>query len=381
MVSKKAGLFISFLFAISTILGGCGTADNDNKNNAGEGGTQEAEENKGNQSISIAMVTDEGGIDDRSFNQSAWEGIQAFGKKHNLEKGKGGYDYLQSNGPEDFKPNLNKLARNEFDVIFATGFAFGEALTEIAQQFPEINFAVVDAVVEQPNVTSVTFKEHEGSFLVGVAAGLATTSNKVGFIGGKEIPLIEKFETGYIAGVKAVKPDATVEVQYADSWTDEAKGKQIASSMYASGVDVIYHAAGGVGNGLFSEAVDIKKKDPAKNIYAIGVDRDQWELGCTKWDENANETERKPEDCTGDNIALTSMVKRVDVAVQDIAEKTLKGEQTGGQIIEYGIEEDGIDIAPTQTNISDTMLATINEWKTKIINGDVKVPQTRAELK
>lgn len=380
MARKKPTLFMAVLFAFGTLLSGCGNADDNKENNAGGGDA--TEEKTGDEAgISIAMVTDEGGIDDRSFNQSAWEGIQAFGKKHNLEKGKGGYDYLQSNGPEDFKPNLNKLARNEFDIIFATGFSFGDAITEIAQQFADTNFTIVDAVVEQPNVTSVTFKEHEGSFLVGVVAGLTTASNKLGFIGGKEIPLIEKFETGFIAGVKAVKPDATVEVQYADSWSDEAKGKQIASSMYASGIDVIYHAAGGVGNGLFSEAVDIKKKDPAKNIYAIGVDRDQWELGCTQWKEGVEEGERKPEDCTGDNITLTSMVKRVDVAVQDIAEKALEGDFSGGQIIEYGLEEDGVSIAPTQTNISDDVLATVNEWKTKIINGDAKVPQTRAELK
>ena len=355
MVKKRFGWALSVLFAAGTLLSACGGQGGDNA-----GGKKE-------DTFSVAMVTDVGGVDDRSFNQSAWEGLQKFGKDNGLEKGRGGYDYLQSTSDADYPTNLNKLVRNDFDLIYGIGYLMGDAMKEVAEQNPKKHFAIVDTVVDAPNVASITFKEHEGSFLVGVVAGLMTKTNKVGFVGGMEIPLIEKFESGFRAGVKAVNPKATVEVQYAGAFNQADKGKAIASSMYASGIDIIYHAAGGTGNGVFSEAKDLKKKDPNREIWVIGVDKDQ-----------APEGEVKIGDKTY-NVTLTSMVKRVDVAVYDVAKRAQAGDFPGGQAIEYGLPENGVGIAPTQDNIPDDVLKAVDEWKEKIANGEVKVPTNRKE--
>jgi basic membrane protein A and related proteins len=357
MKKKRFGLALSLVLAAGTLLGGCGQANEEEK--AGE------EKND----FSVAMVTDVGGVDDKSFNQSAWEGLQKFGEENGMKKGKGGYDYLQSQSDADYATNLNKLVRSDFDLIYGIGFLMTDAITEIAEQKPDNNFAIVDSVVEKPNVASITFKEHEGSFLVGVVAGLTTKTNKIGFVGGMEIPLIEKFESGFLAGVKAVNPNATVEVQYAGAFDQADKGKAIASSMYASGIDVIYHAAGATGNGVFSEAKDLKTKDPNREIWVIGVDKDQAPEGALTVDGKEY------------NVTLTSMVKRVDVAVYDVAKKAKDGDFPGGQVIEYGLDQDGVGIAPTQDNIKPEVLKEVDAWKQKIVNGEVKVPTTREEYK
>ncbi|WP_027408747.1 BMP family protein [Anoxybacteroides tepidamans] len=354
MKKKRIGLALSLVLAAGTLLGGCGQGD-------------KAGEKKDN--FTVAMVTDVGGIDDKSFNQSAWEGLKKFGEDNNMKKGRDGYDYLQSQSDADYATNLNKLVRSDFDLIYGIGFLMTDAVTKIAEQKPKNHFAIVDSVVKKPNVASITFKEHEGSFLVGVVAGLTTKTNKIGFVGGMEIPLIEKFESGFRAGVKAVNPKATVEVQYAGAFDQADKGKAIASSMYASGIDVIYHAAGATGNGVFSEAKDLKTKDPNREIWVIGVDKDQAPEGVVKVGGKTY------------NVTLTSMVKRVDVAVYDVAKKTKEGQFPGGKVLEYGLPENGVGIAPTQDNIKPEVLKAVNEWKQKIIDGKVKVPTTRDEYK
>ncbi|WP_458415290.1 BMP family lipoprotein [Schinkia sp. CFF1] len=354
---KKAGLFISILLAASFVLGGCGTAG-DKDNNKGNAG-----ENKpagGKDGFSVAMVTDIGGIDDKSFNQSCWEGLQAFGADQGLKEGEGGYTYLQSTSDADYMPNLNKLVRKNYNLIFGVGYLMTDAVTEIADQHKDTEFAIIDSVVDKPNVASITFKEHEGSFLTGVVAGLMTKTNKIGFVGGVEIPLIEKFESGFRAGVKAVNPKATVQVQYAGAFDKADSGKQIASGMYASGIDIIYHSAGQTGNGVFSEAKDLKAKDPKRELWVIGVDKDQ-----------ALEY--------GNEVTLTSMVKRVDLAVQDVAKKAKDGKFPGGETLEYGLDVDGVGIAETKDNLPKDVLQAVDDWKQKIVNGDVKVPLTRAE--
>lgn len=357
---RKFGFILSFVFAISMIVGACGTAT---EKISTEGYKQEKE------NFTVAMVTDIGGVEDRSFNQSAWEGIQSFGEDHGLERGKDGYNYLQSKSDADYTTNLNTLVREEYSLVFAIGFALAESVADVASQRPEAKFAIVDEVVEKDNVVSVTFKEHEGSFLVGVIAGLQTKTNKIGFVGGMEDPVIKKFEAGFIAGVKSVNPKANVIVEYAGSFNDVAKGKSIASSMYASGTDIIYHASGATGNGVFAEAKDLKKKDPSREIYVIGVDRDQHEEGAV----TVNDKQY--------NITLTSMVKRVDVAVKDLATKAKNGKFPGGKRIVYGIEQDGIKIADSKDNVSKEALIAVAEWTEKIKSGEQKVPATVGELK
>ncbi|HEY4552017.1 MAG TPA: BMP family ABC transporter substrate-binding protein, partial [Bacillaceae bacterium] len=197
MKKRKFGLALSLVLAAGTILGACGS--NDNK----EGGKGDGKEEDKN--FTAAIVTDEGGVDDKSFNQSAWEGLQEFGKENGLEKGNDGYNYIESKTDADYKTNLTTAVRNKFDLIYGVGFKLKDSVAETADQRKDSKFVIVDDVIEgKDNVASVTFKEHEGSFLVGVVAGLMTKSNKVGFVGGIESDLINKFAAGYEAGVKAV---------------------------------------------------------------------------------------------------------------------------------------------------------------------------------
>ncbi|MGD6816106.1 BMP family lipoprotein [Metabacillus sp. 84] len=345
---KKWGLALSAVLAAGTILGACG-------NKSAETGGKASD-------FTVAMVTDVGGVDDKSFNQSAWEGIKAFGEENDMQKGNKGYNYLQSKNDGDYVTNLNTLVRQKYDLIYGIGYKLQPAIEEIADQQKESKFAIVDSVVEKDNVASIVFKEHEGSFLVGVVAGLTTKTNKVGFVGGMEGELIGKFEAGFVEGVKAVNPEAEVDVQYAGAFDKADKGKAIASSMYGSGADIIYHAAGATGNGVFSEAIDLKKKDPSRELYVIGVDKDQSEEG-KGTDKDGKEF----------NITLTSMVKRVDVAVKDLADKAKNDEFPGGEVISYGLDQDAISVAKGD-NISEEAMKQAEEYKEKISKGEIEVP-------
>ncbi|OZI11507.1 BMP family ABC transporter substrate-binding protein [Bacillaceae bacterium SAS-127] len=354
MKKRKFGLAMSLVLAAGTMLGACGGGEKEEVKE--EGGTKEGK-------FTVAMVTDVGGVDDKSFNQSAWEGLQAFGEENGLEKGTDGFDYIQSKTDADYKTNLNTAVRNKFDLTYGIGYKLKPAIEEVAKQRKDSHFVIVDDKIEGvDNVASVTFKEHEGSFLVGVAAGLTTKSNKVGFIGGTDSDLINKFAAGFEAGVKAVNPKADVKIEFAGAFDKADKGQQMAAAMYSSGIDVIYHAAGGTGNGVFTEAKGLKQKDPSKDYWVIGVDRDQAEEGKV----NVKDKEM--------NVTLTSMVKRVDVAVKDLATKAKDGKFPGGEVIEYGLEDEAIGIAPTQDNLSDEVKKAVEEWTTKIKNGEVKVP-------
>ncbi|MBP3038348.1 BMP family protein [Bacillaceae bacterium Marseille-Q3522] len=362
MKKRKISLALSLLLVAGMILSACGN-NNDNGGSTGEG-----EENS---DFTVAMVTDVGGIDDKSFNQSAWEGIEAFGQENGLEKGTNGYNYVSSHSDADYTTNLNSLAREDFSLIFGIGFMMTKAVEDIAKQQTDAHFALVDGVVEQPNVASILFKEQEASFLAGVAAGLATKTNKIGFIGGIESDVIERFEVGFKAGVSAVNPDAVVEVQYAGAFDKADVGKTIASSLYASGNDVVFHAAGGTGNGLFTEARDLKQQDPAREIWAIGVDSDQSAEGVVEIDGKE------------ENIVLTSALKRVDNAVKDLSEKAKNGDFPGGETIVYDLAQDGVGLAPVNEAIENKadIDATVEEWVAKIKAGDVTIPGTYEELK
>ncbi|MEN2766388.1 BMP family lipoprotein [Ornithinibacillus xuwenensis] len=358
---KKLSFLLVLILGLGLFLAACGTADEEGGKDENAGDDAKNEEKT---DFSVGMVTDIGGVDDKSFNQSAWEGLTAFGELNGFTEGEE-FAYEQSNAREDYIPNLQRMVRDGYDLIYGIGFELKEDITTVAKQNPDTHFALVDDILDTENGVSITFKEHQGSFLVGVAAALKTKTNKLGFVGGVDSPLINKFEAGFIAGAKSVNPDIEVEVQYAESFADAAKGKIIATSMYDSGVDVIYHASGATGNGVFNQAKDLKQNDPEREIWVIGVDRDQHEEGQT-----------------GDyNVTLTSMVKRVDVAVEKVATMSMNGEFPGGEQLEFGIEEDGIAFATTNTEaMTEDIISTVNEWQDKILNGDVNVPQTREEL-
>ncbi|WP_164668940.1 BMP family lipoprotein [Virgibacillus doumboii] len=363
-MKNRKFILLALLFSLGLILAACGGGSGEeNSGNEGSGGDEGSNESSESTDFSAAMVTDVGGVDDKSFNQSAWEGLQAWGDEHGLSKGQG-FDYAQSNDKSDYMPNLTRLVKADYNLVFGIGFKLHDAIKKVSGQFPDTHFAIVDDVVDAPNVASITFKEHQGSFLVGVAAAKKTKSNKVGFVGGVDSPLINKFESGFIAGVKSVNPEIDVEVQYAESFAAADKGKLIATEMYNSGIDVIYHASGATGNGVFAQAKDIKKNNPEKDVWVIGVDRDQYEEGQI-----------------GDhNVTLTSMVKRVDISVQDLSNKAMNGEFPGGENVVYGLEDGGVSAAKTNEEaLTDDIVTAIEDWKEKIINGEVEVPKTREE--
>ncbi|HSI68333.1 MAG TPA: BMP family protein [Planococcus sp. (in: firmicutes)] len=356
MTKRKFGLGLSLMLAAGTMLAACGTDTDDTTGDTDTGGegTEEASD------FTVAMVTDVGGVDDKSFNQSAWEGIQQFGQDNGLERGDEGYDYLQSASDADYNTNLNNLIRRDFDVVFGIGFLMEGSVAEIAEQQPDAQLAIIDAVVDLPNVASVLFKEQEGAFLAGVAAALMTETGKVGFVGGMEIPVIERFEAGFKAGVEAADPSVEVDVQYTGAFDKAELGKTTANRMYSAGSDIIFHAAGGTGNGVFTEAKERKEADSDANIWVIGVDADQYDEGQT-----------------GDqNVTLTSVLKRVDQAVINISEQAMNGEFPGGETTVYGLSDEGVDLADSRGAIPDDVMSQIEDFKEQIANGEIEVPET-----
>lgn len=347
------------MLAAGTMLAACGSDEDTSSTDTGNGG-EGGEGTEETSDFSVAMVTDVGGVDDKSFNQSAWEGLQKFGEENGLEKGDGGFDYLQSQSDADYNTNLNNLIRRDFDVVFGIGFLMEGAVAEIAAQQPDAQIAIIDAVVEADNVASVLFKEQEGAFLAGVAAALMTETGKVGFVGGMDIPVIERFEAGFLAGVEAAKPDVEVDVQYTGAFDKAELGKTTANRMYQGGADIIFHAAGGTGNGVFTEAKERKEADADANVWVIGVDSDQYDEGQV-----------------GDaNITLTSVLKRVDNAVFNISKQAMDGEFPGGETVVYGLADDGIDLADSRGAIPEDIMTQIEEFKQQIIDGDITVPET-----
>lgn len=359
MTKRKFGLGLSLMLAAG-ILAACGSDDGASTTDTTTGDGGDGETTEETTDFSVAMVTDVGGVDDKSFNQSAWEGTERFGQDNGLEKGDGGYDYLQSTSDADYNTNLNNLIRRDFDVVFGIGFLMEGAVGEIAAQQPDAQLAIIDAVVEADNVASVLFKEQEGAFLAGVAAALMTETGRIGFVGGMDIPVIERFEAGFLAGVEAANPDVTVDVQYTGAFDDAALGKTTANLMYQNGADIIFHAAGGTGNGVFTEAKERKEADADANVWVIGVDSDQYDEGQV-----------------GDNnITLTSVLKRVDNAVYNISEQAQNGEFPGGETVIYGLSDDGIDLADSRGAIPEDIMAQIEEFKQQIIDGEITVPET-----
>lgn len=346
------------MLAASTMLAACGSEEEGSS--GGSGGGEGAEETS---DFSVAMVTDVGGVDDKSFNQSAWEGLEKFGEENGLEKGDGGIDYLQSGSDADYNTNLNNLIRRDFDVVFGIGFLMEGAVKEIAAQQPDAQIGIIDAVVDAPNVASVLFKEQEGAYLAGVAAALMTETKKIGFVGGMDIPVIERFEAGFKEGVKAVDETIVVDAQYTGAFDKAELGKSTAALMYDSGADIVFHAAGGTGNGVFTEAKERKEANPDENVWVIGVDADQYDEGQV-----------------GDaNVTLTSVLKRVDQAVLDISNKAKEGNFPGGETTTYGLADDGVGLADSRGAIPDDVMTQIDEFKEKIASGEITVPETLSE--
>lgn len=349
-VRKTIGLLSIALLAMTLVLAGCGSKSNNS--GGASGGTESGSTNSGGNSkaadMKIGMVTDGGGINDKSFNQSAWEGLQQLNKETGVQ-----VKPLESKSDADFEPNLNTFVKDNYDLTWGIGFMMNTALKKVADENPDAKLASIDSVVDAPNVESVTFAEHEGSFLVGVVAGMMTKTNKIGFVGGVDSPLIKKFEAGFKAGIAAVNPNATVTANYVGDFTKPDLGKAAAATIYNAGADIIYHAAGGSGNGVFTEAKD--RAASGQKVWVIGVDKDQsLEFG--------------------EDITLTSMVKRVDQAIQIVSKDLIDGKFEGGKERVLSLKDGGVGLPETNKNVPDDVMAKVNEYKDKIIKGEVTVP-------
>ena len=299
------------------------------------------------QDFTPALIFDMGGKFDKSFNEAAYNGAERF-------KEETGIEYLEFEVTNESQRDqaLRRMARRGAAVVVAVGFSFATPLEAIAQEFPDTKFVIIDAMVEQPNVQSVVFKEHEGSFLVGMAAAMASQTGKVGFVGGMDIPLIRNFAHGYQQGVKHVNPDAEVLVNMTGTtpaaWNDPAKGAELAQSQFDRGADVVYAAAGGTGRGVLQAAADSGK-------LSIGVD--------------SNQNYLHP------GSVLTSMLKRVDVAVYNAFKDAQEGDLETG-VKNLGLAEEGVGYALDEHNrdlITPEMEAKLEEAKQQIISGELEV--------
>lgn len=321
-----------------------------------------ASNKKAKTDLKVAIITDTGGISDRSFNQSAWEGLQAWGKENNLTKGHG-YTYYQSNSASDYTTNFNSAEQAGYKLMFGIGFSLEDATKQAAKNNPKSDYVIIDDVIKgQKNIASASFADEQSAYLAGVAAAKTTKTNKVGFIGGMQSDVITAFQVGFEKGVASVNPAIKVDVQYAGSFTDSAKGKMIAASMYNAGEDVVYQCAGGVGAGAFQEANAINsQRNEADKVWLIGVDRDQEDQG--------NYTSK---DGKKSNFVLVSTIKEVGKVVQDISDRSKKGKFPGGKVETYDLKNDGVNLG--KDNASDETWAAVQQAKQDIISGKITVP-------
>lgn len=313
--------------------------------------------------LQVAIITDTGGVNDKSFNQSAWEGLTEWGEANGLSEGNG-FNYFQSDSEADYGNNFNSAVKGNYELIFGVGFALQAATDEAAGVNPDNNFVLIDSVIEgKDNVVSATFADNEAAYLAGVAAAKATKTKHVGFIGGMDSDVITRFSVGFAEGVKSVDPSIKIDSELANSFTDAGKGKTLAQSMYAAGADVIYQAAGGVGAGVFAQAKALNENaNEEDKVWVIGVDRDQ-----------VDEGNYKSKDGKDSNFVLASTLKGVGAVVKDISEKAAKGEFPGGEHIVYDLSNEGVDL--TLDALSDEAKEAVEAAKKDIISGDVKVPE------
>lgn len=299
--------------------------------------------------ITVAMITDVAGVNDQSFNQSAWEGLQRAEKELGIE-----VKYLESKQDSDYATNIETLVDEDVDLILGVGMKLADAIKEGAELYPDQNFVLVDEEIDASNVKNILFKAEESAYLAGLIAGKTTKTNNVGFIGGMELPVIDTFKYGYMAGVKAANPDAKVQSQYANSFTDQAKGKAIANQMYSNGADIVFTCGGDVGTGAIEAAKENGKK-------AIGVDQDQNSLA--------------PEN------VITSAMKNIDVSVEEMLSKVVDGSYKGGEIIVNTLAMNGVGIPQSsEKNVPPDVLTYVKEEAEKVKSGEVKVPATKEEF-
>jgi basic membrane protein A and related proteins len=317
----------------------------------------------------VRLITDATGIDDKSFNAAAWRGILAFyGDTWENQTGRGKkYDVITCQTQDMYVPTLKQVSDEGYDLIVTTGFTFADALNEVSQQYPNQKYMIVDVdYVTQPNVMDFVFTEEQGSYLVGVAAALQSQVEKVaepkfGFIGGIPGATITKFEMGYIQGIKSVLPNAGIVDYYANDWGKPELAKTQAKNWFDNGVYAIFSAAGGTGNGTIAQAKEYRIQ--GKNVWAIGVDSDQYEDGLYSGTKSA---------------VLTSMVKRVETSTK-YALEAVSGNAFKGGVVKLAMKDEGVDCATSNPDLSSDVVTKLNAVKADINSGKVTVVGTYAE--
>ena len=304
--------------------------------------------------IHVGIVFDIGGKDDRSFNAAAWQGVQRAAKDLPIV-----LRDIEPGTPNAIEPAMRAFAERNFDLIIGVGFAQAPIMEQVAKDYPHINFAIIDGVSELPNVASLVFKEHEGSYLVGMLAAKTSQTGTIGFLGGMDIGLIHRFEKGYEEGAKAVNPNIRIIQNYVgvtdSAWNNPGKGKELSLAQIDKGADVIFTAAGNSGLGAFDAVEQQGKQNGRATHFVIGVD--------------SNQNMVKP------GFVLTSMVKRVDNAVYNIVEDVFNHRFSPGLHV-FGLDKDGVGYAMDENNkplISQEAIQQVEEEKRKIIAGEIKV--------
>ncbi len=305
--------------------------------------------------IKVGLIYDVRGRGDLSFCDAAYAGAKKASEKWDIK-----LTEVNPTQSADTEIALRRLAKLKFDLIIGVGFQFREPMNRVAVDFQNVNFTLIDAVAEPANVASLIYKAHEGTFLAGVIAALKTETKKVGFVGGMKIPLVEAFEIGFEAGIKATNPEIELLANYVgvtpQAFDDPAKGKELALAQYNKGVDIILAAAGASGLGVLEAAKQTKK-------FVIWVD--------------SNGNSLIP------GQVLTSIIKGVELSVYQMIENVVSGTFTGG-LKNYGLKEGGVEYIVDEDNkklLSDDILKKVEEFKTKIIAGDIKVPHLRSQTK
>ena len=363
---KKALVFLTLAAVLaSSVFAGPGK-DNSGSAPSGASGTS------GAPAVTVRLLTDATGIDDKSFNAAAWRGILEFyGDTWQNQKQRGkAYDVVTAQTQDMYIPNLRQATDEKYSLIITTGFTFADAVQEVASKNPSQKYMIVDVDwVQAPNVMQVMFAEHEGSYLVGVATALKAkadgiTNPRFGFIGGVPGQVITKFEVGYIQGILSVFPNAQIIDYYTNDWGKPELAKSQAKNWYDSGVYAIYSAAGGSGNGTIAQAKEYRSQ--GKNVWAIGVDSDQHDDGVY-----AND---KP------SAVLTSMLKRVETGTM-YALNAVKNNTFKGEVVTLDLKADGVGYSDKNSALTQDIVRQVEDAKAKIISGQIKVAATYADSK
>lgn len=348
MKRSNAAKFAAVAAASMLALTACDNAADDGSGDGSGDGDAASE-------LKVGLAYDVGGRGDRSFNDSAFRGLEQAAEELGVQT----QDFEPSDGEPDSakEERLTTMAEEGYDVIIAVGFAYDGAIQSVAPEYPEVDFAIVDSEVEGiDNVTSLVFAEEQASFLAGAAAALTTEEDHVGFIGGVETPLIHKFEAGFVAGAEHVNEDINVEIDYLSQppdmsgFSDPARGREVAQAQYDRGADVIYHAAGASGNGVLESAV-------SNDFTFIGVDSDQYV--------NAEDAQ-KPH-------VLTSAIKQVDVSVFELISAAAEGDVEGG-IQRFDLSDGGVDYTTSNEESIEPIQEELDALKEQIVAGEIEVP-------